>query len=179
MKTTYKAHRGKVYHVVHETRTGNARMTCHTICGQFFEHGTRSERSATCPNCLLLDNPYHLASEMRTALRKIHEGFPLSYWGTIREALCNRDLINEKLGLTRRGAVLAEDWDSTPVPLPDQLGILHARRPLLFAPLCASGGLVADASVMTISRYEKLRRVQEDRPVVPTCIECAGMRITT
>lgn len=174
MKTAFKAHRGHVYHVVHETKTGSSRKSAWTICGEHFESGERSTHQPTCPNCVKLDNPLTLAPEDRQYLQTV---IHLGRWKDAPKAksfqrLRERDYLDADVRLTRRGAVLAEDWNGSPVPMVDADGVVHARKPLDIYPLCQKNGRLQDVDQMTVSRYEKLRKLEES--IVITCLSCLG-----
>jgi hypothetical protein len=175
MKTAFKPSRGRVYHVVHETKTGSARKSAWTICGQHFEDGERSTHQPTCPECAKLDNPLMLSQEDRQYLQAIIQ---LGKWKDAPKAksyerLRERDLIDANVRLTRRGSILAEDWSPAgPVPMPDTEGVVHARAELDMYPRCAKNGRLDGVNQMSVSRYEKLRKLEEI--AVITCLSCLG-----
>lgn len=173
MKTTFKPTRGHNYHVVHETKTGAARKSCYTICGEYFESGERATHRPTCPHCVKLDNPLLLPPEDRQFLKTVVE---LGIWRDAPKsksfhALVERDLLNTNNKLTRRGHVLAEDWTTGPVPMQDEHGIVHTRHPLAPAAQC-TGLRLQDVDKMTLSHYEKLRKIEDS--LVISCISCLG-----
>lgn len=174
MKTAFKAYRGHVYHVVHETKTGSARKSCWTICGEHFEDGERSTHQPTCPHCARLDNPFDLNHEDLSYLRAIVD---LGKWKDAPRAksfhrLLDRDFIDKDVRLTRRGDILADDWRLGPVPLPDAHGVVHTRSPLRGSANCSQSILLDGHDGMSMSRYQKLRKVEEI--TVVTCLACLG-----
>jgi hypothetical protein len=174
MKTAFKPHKGRVYHVVHETKTGAARKSAFTICGEYFEDGERSTHQPTCVECVKLDNPLTMSAEERRYLQTV---IHLGRWkdaprAKSLERLHERDFLNSNIQLTRRGDILADDWRTAPVPMPDIEGIVHARAPLDIYPICQKNGRLAGVDEMTVSRYEKLRKLEET--VVVTCLLCLG-----
>lgn len=174
MKTTFKPVRGHNYHVVHETKTGTARKSCHTICGEYFESGERATHRPTCPACVKLDNPLLLSSEDRQFLSTVVQ---LGIWRDAPKSksfhnLVACDYINNNNRITRRGLVLADDWKLGPVPMQDVAGIVHVRKPLDMYPVCEKNGRLEGVDEMTVSRYEKLRKVQSD--LVVSCLSCLG-----
>lgn len=174
MKTAFKPHKGRVYHVVHETKTGAARKSAFTICGEYFESGERSTHQPTCVECVKLDNPLLMPAEDRQYLQTIIQ---LGKWKDAPRAksferLRDRDILDPHVKLTRRGSILAEDWSTGPVPMPDIEGIVHARAPLDIYPVCQKNGRLAGVNEMTVSRYEKLRKLEE--ATVITCLLCLG-----
>jgi hypothetical protein len=186
MKTSFKSDRGHNYHVIHETKTAGARKSAYTLCGEFIERGEASTRQPTCPNCKKLDNPLSLTLDMINYLNTVATFTP---WrdppkSKAYHALVERDYITPGVALTRRGQVLVEDFELGAVPLADASGIVHARQPLGLSSVCADPVLrgtssrveysitLVGADNMTVSRYEKLRKVHDD--VVVTCISCLG-----
>lgn len=175
MKTTFKAKRGHVWHVVHETKTGMARSHAWVLCGQFYDVGERGGHQPTCPGCCKLDNPLTLSSEERAILQ---DAARIKGWrdaptrSKAFQRLVQVDYVTADASLTRRGAILVEDFDLGPVPLADVGGLVHSRRPLARRPVCL-GGLdpVLDGTEdMTTERYAKLRKVQDQ--VMVTCLQC-------
>lgn len=174
MKTAFKAYRGHVYHVVHETKTGSARKSAVTICGENFESGERSTHQPTCPHCIRLDNPFDLNMDDIGFLRSIVD---LGKWKDAPRArsfhkLLERDFIDRDVRLTRRGDILADDWRLGPVPLPDEHGVVHTRSPLIGCAFCSAQIKLDAQDRMSMSRYEKLRKVEEI--TVVTCLTCLG-----
>jgi hypothetical protein len=197
MKTTFKPDRGHNYHVIHETATGGARSRCRAVCGDDFSAGAKSTHSPTCPRCCERDNPFGLTWEVVHALsqyvllptaKQVNTPsgpmrMPVARvfaQGRIRDRLLERDLITPHDELTRRGHVLGEDWTAEPVPMARR-GVVHRRKPLSAYPIC--GGvdffgqfkpelMMDDAQDMTMSRYEKLRRLHEEHPLMVTCVTC-------
>jgi hypothetical protein len=174
MKTAFKPHKGRVYHVVHETKTGAARKSAFTICGEYFEEGERSTHQPSCVECVKLDNPLTLATEDWQFLQTV---IHLGKWKDAPKAksferLRERDYLDNNVRLTRRGQILAEDWNIGPVPMPDDQGVVHARTPLAIYPICQKNGRLAGTNQMSVSRYEKLRKLEES--TVITCLSCLG-----
>ncbi len=174
MKTSFIPTRGHNYHVVHETKTGSMRRRAYTLCGDYFESGELSTHQPTCPNCKKLDNPLLLGSEMIQYLRDVATIVP---WrdapkNATFHALVERDYITIDVKLTRRGQILVEDFTLGAVPLSDIDKLVHARKPLDKYPLCQKNGRLQDANDMTVSRYEKLRKLEES--IVVTCLSCLG-----
>ncbi len=174
MKTSFVPNRGHNHHVVHETKTQGWRTRAWTLCGQYFDDGTLSTGQPTCPQCKRLDNPLTLTRDMIEYLRDVITIVP---WrdaprSKAFHALVERDFITPDKALTRRGAVLAEDLERFAVPLQHPDGLVHARKPLEMYPVCQSNGRVEGADDMTVSRYEKLRKLEES--IVVTCIRCLG-----
>lgn len=179
MKTTFVPTRGHNYHVVHETKTAGARKSCWTLCGEYFADGEKSTHRPTCPDCVKLDNPLSLTREM---IEYVRDAARLTPW---RDAprdrtfrwLLERDYVDKDAALTRRGLVLVEDLTLGAVPLADGFGVVHARRPLSAFSACMT--IMSDTSPdvmlegvddMFLSRYAKLRKVEED--CVITCLVC-------
>ena len=184
MKTTFKVKRGHVWHVVHETKTQYARNSAWTLCGQYYAEGERGARTPTCPGCLKFDNPLTLSREEREILR---DAARISKWKDpprrthAFEQLVKRDYITAEAALTRRGAILVEDFDLVPVPLSATDGLVHARGPLLGYPRCHRARQeptpppnLIDATAMTTERYSKLRKVCDQ--VIVTCFQCLALR---
>ncbi len=175
MKTAFKPSRGRVYHVVHETKTGASRKSAFTICGEYFEEGERSTHQPTCVECVKLDNPLMLTTEDWQFLQTV---IHLGKWKDAPKAksferLRDRDFLDSNVRLTRRGSILAEDWGPAgPVPLPDKDGVVHTRTPLAIYPLCQKNGRLEGVNQMTVSRYEKLRKLEETSVI--TCLSCLG-----
>lgn len=173
MKTTFIPTRGQRYHVIHETKTGAARTHAWTICGREFNAGERSTRQPTCPDCVVLDNPLTLTSDMITYLTNIVE-FSTKRWKDAPRNtayhLIELDFITPAIHLTRRGNVLVEDFERGAVPMQDASGVFHTREPLGMYPRCQKNGRLEHVDAMTVSRYEKLRKLEGD--VMVTCLEC-------
>lgn len=177
MKTTFKAAKGHVYHVVHETKTGFARVQCWTLCGTHFEQGQRSNRAATCPKCLEVDNPTTLRPDERRVFQTIacKEPWPLGGMpNKARHRLMERDLITIDNQLTRRGEILAHDFHDGAVPLADGRGIIHARLPLADHAKCDRNIHFGAAHQLTVVRYERMR--EPEIAMMVTCISCLGER---
>jgi hypothetical protein len=174
MKTTFVPTRGHHYHVIHETQTAGARVHARTICENYFPSGERSTRQPTCPDCVRLDNPLTLSLNTIEYLRAVATFKP--WRDPPRNATYRRlveiDLITTDVALTRRGAILAEDFTLGPVPMAAVSGIVHARKPLSDQPYCGMGGALVDTLEMTVSRYEKLRKLEDS--VTVTCLTCIG-----
>jgi hypothetical protein len=173
MKTTYKVKRGHVWHVVHETKTGQARVSAYTLCGSNYEHGERSTRQPTCPNCCKLDNPLTLTSEERVILKdaaRINRWQDAPRHSRAFQRLVQVDYITPDAQLTRRGLILMEDYDLGPVPLADLSGLVHSRVALGGTQACDHMRHLADADKMTTERYAKLRKISDQ--VMVTCIQC-------
>lgn len=173
MKTTYKADRGHVIHVVHETKTGAAWKMCWTLCGEYFHSGVRGNKAPTCPGCLRYDNPLNLSHRSRTHFTWIvapdlAPGF--SGGRGALEELVRSDFLNHEGSLTRRGAAIAEDFTAGVVPLADAGGLMHTRYPLVKEPRCSNSIVLPDALKMTTRQYELLRKVESDFLV--TCLQC-------
>lgn len=183
MKTTFKPTRGHNYHVLHESKTGMSRLECWSICGDHFMSAKRGNHQPTCPGCTQLDNPLRLKPEERQYLA---DAARLNPWrdapkSKAHYSLRDLDFITVDAKLTRRGAILAEDFELGAAPMADAHGLMHMREPLAMSSKCAvptwnqdkvigySVTLVG-ASEMTVDRYEKLRKVNED--VVVTCLAC-------
>lgn len=103
--------------------------------------------------------------------------------GRIRDRLLERDLITPDDELTRRGCILQEDWTAGAVPM-TRKGVVHRRQPASAYPLCGKATfhgqfhpelMFDDAPQMTLSRYEKLRKLYEEHPLMVTCIECLAL----
>jgi len=174
MKTSFVPKRGHNYHIIHETKSPGWRARAWTLCGEYFDSGELSTRQPTCPNCKKLDNPLTLSTEMIQYLRDV---ITLKPWrdaprSKAFHALVERDYITADKVLTRRGQVIVEDIERFAVPLQHPDGLIHARKPLDMYPMCQSNGRVEGADDMTVSRYEKLRKLEET--LVVTCIRCLG-----
>ncbi len=181
MKVSFKAFRGHNYHIVHETKTGHMRKSCWTICDEYFDSGERSNRSPTCPNCVALDNPLKMLgstiSVMQLLATKAENIVPAR--STQARELLKRDYINAEGELTRRGMILAEDYTLGAIPMQGTDGLMHARLPLYNTARCSHAIKCPDAEDMTVSRYEKLRKVYAENPPVITCLECLSLPLIT
>jgi len=173
VKNSYKVKRGRVWHIIHETKTGYARNSAWTLCGQHYKAGERSARQPTCPGCLQIDNPLRFSGDMRTF---INDAVSIKNWKDasplIREPLVQADFVTPQNKLTRRGAILAEDFTEGAVPMQDRAGVVHTRNPLRRRPRC-SGALdtvLPGTDCMTTDRYAKLRAANQD--LVVTCLQC-------
>jgi hypothetical protein len=174
MKTTFKVRRGHVWHVIHETKTAKAPGTVWTLCGQYYEEGERGTRSPTCPGCLKFDNPLTLSDHVRQGFQIIVGSMPpYGVSQRVRETLVQADLITHEDVLTRRGRILAEDFQTPPVPLGCFDGLVHARKPLGMYPRCQKNGRLMDVNEMTVERYGKLRLVADQ--VMITCLQCIAL----
>ena len=174
MKFSFKPKRGHNYHIVHETKTGLQRKSAWTLCDEFFGNGERGQHQPTCPTCVRLDNPLDWPDGMLPFFQTLVE---LGPWAEARRSsffqqLLRRDYIDKDFAFTRRGQVLVMDWELAPVPMVETSGIVHARRPLMPSPLCDRSIKLSDAPYMTLSRYERLRKVEDQ--LVITCLACLG-----
>lgn len=171
MKTTFKVKRGHVWHVIHETKTAKAPGTVWTLCGQYYEEGERGTKSPTCPGCLKIDNPLTISGATRQHFRALVKQIPpFSVPPRAREELVRGDYITHEDVLTRRGAILAEDFTSCPVPMEDDGRLVHARGPLDMYPRCSKNGRLTDVNQMTTERYARLRMVSDQ--IMITCLQC-------
>jgi hypothetical protein len=174
MKNSFKVKRGRVWHIVHETKTGFARTNAWTLCGQHYDEGERTARQPTCPSCLQIDNPRNFTGDMRRFITDVIRipGWKDAPKNEAYQKLIQADIITPQLKLTRRGSILAEDFTEAPVPLPDDHNVMHARGPLSFRPKCR-GALDPEFTQiegMTVDRYAKLRAASEGALV--TCLQC-------
>lgn len=178
MKTTYKADRGHVIHVVHETKSKVDNGTCWTLCGEYFHSGTRDNKTPTCPKCLKYDNPLLLTPRARGHLSTVAAPADISGFNGGRgalEELIRSDYLDHDGTLTRRGAILAEDFIlDHGVPLPDGRGLMHARSALYASPKCDNTMKLPDAHHMTTRRYGQLRKIEDD--VLITCLRCLTLQ---
>lgn len=174
MKFSFKPTRGHNHHIVHETKTGLARKSAWTLCGEYFEDGERGQHQPTCPHCSKLDNPLLLPQEVWEFFRTIAT---LGPWEQARrgdsfQQLLKRDYVDKDLALTRRGQIIAADWKTTVVPMADDRGIIHTREPLRAEPRCNRAMTLANVDQMSLSRYERLRKLEDE--LVVSCLSCLG-----
>jgi len=170
MKTTFKVKRGHVWHVVHETKTGTSRGSAWTLCGQYYHEGERDSHTPTCPGCLKVDNPLTLPTHAKHYLKEVARNEGAQLGRSALEVLVKSDYLTHEREITRRGAILIEDFHRGPVPLADEARVVHARDPLDIYPRCTRNGRLSDADQMTTDRYAKLRMVEDQLMV--TCLQC-------
>lgn len=172
MKTSFKPANGRVYHVIHETKSLNAPHACWSLCGNYFHDGDRFDRVPTCPRCLANDNPLALSTGAVTWLKSYMErGDTFVNLPSLCQELFRADFIDAYKSLTRRGQVLALDWTQGAVPFADKDHVVHERWPLGHARCCRDLPLEGWES-MTFQRYERLRLVHENTPFLVTCLTC-------
>lgn len=174
---TFKTKNGRAWHIAHETRSAPYSRITYTICGKSFDDGERSSKaSPTCQKCLERDDPL-LQIDERSCLNHTRMG-TLALMGPndrryMLERLEGLDLVTRDGRLTRRGAILAEDYASGAVPLPDKRGVNHRRLALRAFARCNDRVLVQPLDgeyAVTVDRYAKLRAVYAGATV--TCMPC-------
>lgn len=174
MNTSFKVKRGHVWHIIHETKTGSARDSAWTLCGQYYAVGERGSHTPTCPGCLKIDNPLMLPAYVHYYLRLHAEAVvdpdTAGVYSRGLEALVKADYVTHENAITRRGRVILEDFRQHPVPMPDKMYVFHARHPLGLFPKCDVRERLPDGDTMTTSHYAKLRLIESQ--VVVTCFQC-------
>src|SRR5882672_758381 len=173
MYQVFRVHRGRALHVIHESRTGRNRTNdVYVLCGVTPVSGERERGTATCQECLELDNPCDLNHSEINYFSRVVGNDPAfqSYRGdsNARTKLIKRDLIDRDNRLTRRGKILADDFLKSPAPAASVSGVVHARGVLMNAPRCNHGGVLAGFDGMSVESYARLRNLD----LHITCIQC-------
>lgn len=173
MHQVFRVHRGHNLHVIHETRTGHNRIhSVYVLCRNEPVSGERDKGTATCPECLALDDPCDLNMAERNLLSRIVANDPSVHMHIVesnaKAKLIKRDLIDPDFNLTRRGKILALDWLERPAPAMSVRGVVHARKPLANCAKCDNTGVLDGFDKMSVDRYAKIRALD----LHVTCIAC-------
>jgi hypothetical protein len=178
----FKATRGQLWHVVHETRTANFKDVTYVLCRSEYlgagmrKRGSVTSTSAACSVCLKIDNPMTLSTAARAALEESAtvrpDGLGLRNSRGYRE-LQTADLVDGDEELTARGRVLAQDFTEGPSPMPDEHGVVHKRDPFQYKARCDGTPLQPFRGVVTLDTYVKLRQVYAG--TVVTCVACLSL----
>lgn len=176
--------KGRVWHYVHATCTallehpGHIEAMCSAKGRVAEEAGDKPV--AHCKTCVEYDNLHALTRVQRLVnILCWSVRHNVVHYASRREAgtLRRHDLINAQGRFTARGQSLLLDFIEGPVPLPDEHGVYHARRPLRLISRCSlhlpNPTLPPEAALkskppLSIDAYVALRAT----PHPVTCLTC-------